>query len=319
MDQYLDTIIDVESFVKDSSTATWRNNVAIQVFQFALIAVSLIDFTIYTINFLYGLALAFRNLKGPEKLMTLFVATLFLAARFLYLPFLLILIPFDGFPLFPKVVYRITLFGLAFLYIALLVLPLFFAIWFAIKYRIWRNSDRNDDKTIRRAKRRVKKRIRKNRIANMIVVMPIYNEEPEALVTAVQSIVDSVYPSYAIAVYLSFDSDEQSELFLYLMKFLTKSDQKNYGTKKRFHVVYQGINFIINLFPHGGKRMTQARTFQEISNSYRGREKGTFVLFIDSDIILHGDCMLEFLRALEKNKNLVGMTGFISAMYSLLM
>jgi chitin synthase len=314
MDQYLDTIIDVDNFVRDASTATWRKHVGIQIFQFFLIAVSLIDFTIYTFNFLYGLVLAFRNLKGAEKFMTLFVAILFLAARFLYLPFLLILVPLDNFPLFPKVVYRITLFGLAFLYIALLVLPLFFAISFAVKYRIWRNADRNDARTIRRAKRRIKKRIRKNRIANMIVVMPIYNEEPEALVTAVQSIVDSVYPSYAIAVYLSFDSDEHSDLFLYLMKFLTKSDSRSYGNKKRFHVVYQGINFIINLFPHGGKRNTQALTFQEISNSYKGREKGTFVLFIDSDIILHGDCMLEFLRALEKNKQLVGMTGFISAM-----
>jgi chitin synthase len=319
MENYLDNILDVDNFVRDAATATWRKNMGIQIVQFLLIGVSLVDFTIYTLNFLYGLILAFRNLKGAEKLMTLFVAVLFLAARFLYVPFLLILVPLDNFPMFPKVIYHITLFGLAFLYVSLLVLPLFFAIWFAVKYRIWRNADRNDVKTIRRAKRRIKKRIRKNRIANMIIVMPIYNEEPEALVTAVQSIVDCVYPSYAIAVYLSFDSDEHSDLFIHLMKFLTNSDQKLFGTKKRFHVAYHGINFIINLFPHGGKRVTQAKTFQEISNTYRGREKGTFVMFIDSDIILHGDCMLEFLRALEKNKQLVGMTGFISAMYHYIM
>jgi chitin synthase len=146
--------------------------------------------------------------------------------------------------------------------------------------------------------------------------MPIYNEDPHVLVRAIESIVELIYPSRALAVYLSFDCDDQNELYLYLMNYLTGnfcSPKEGYST--RTHVVYRGINFIVNMFEHSGKRNTQALTFEEVRKTYQGRERGTFVMFIDSDMILHRDCVLEFLSAMEKDKNLVGMTGYISAMY----
>lgn len=250
-------------------------------------------------------------------MMPFLVGILFLFFRFLYIPFLVVLVPINGFPIFPAVVYRITFFGLAVLYITLLVLPLFFGTQWCIKYKLWANSSRGNDYVIKRAKIRVKKRLVKNRIPQIIVVMPIYNEEPDALTRAVQSVVDAVYPSRSMAVYLSFDNDEESELYLHLMNFLTKgAPRPQGGYARRTHIIYQKVHFIINRFPHGGKRHTQALTFNEIKRTYAGKERGTFVLFIDSDIILYEDCMIEFVRAMEKNKQLVGMTGFISAISS---
>lgn len=203
------------------------------------------------------------------------------------------------------------------MYITLLLLPLIFGTQWAIKFRLWRNASRGEESVIKRAKHRVAKRLKKNRIPQMIIVMPIYNEDPDALTTAVQSIVDCVYPARSMAVYLSFDSDEPSELFMHLMKFLTNGSEPPIGGyPPRTHIIYQKVHFIINRFPHGGKRNTQALTFAEISRTYAGKERGTFVLFIDSDIILYEDCMIEFVRAMERNKQLVGMTGFISAISS---
>ncbi|KAI8894370.1 chitin synthase-domain-containing protein [Globomyces pollinis-pini] len=312
----MDSVTNVQEF-RDQTITTMQSNLGLLVAQWFLISISLVDFTIYTLNFLYGLYLAIRNFMGLEKLMILFIGVLFLMARFLYIPFLIVLIPLRNFPLFPSIVYKITFFGLFLLYVTLLIMPLFFAIRWAIKYRMWRNSDRNNDTVTNRAKRRIKKRSMKNKIANMIVVMPIYNEDPEALTTAVQSVVDSIYPASKMVVYLSFDSDEMSDLVVHLLNFLTGgAEPPNGGYGKHITLVYQEVHFVINLFPHGGKRNTQALTFQEISLTYAGRERGTYVLFIDSDIILHKDCMLEFLRAMETNKDLVGMTGFISAISS---
>lgn len=78
----------------------------------------------------------------------------------------------------------------------------------------------------------------------------------------------------------------------------------------------KGPEFIINGFPHGGKRATQALTFKQITHDFAGLEENTYLLYIDSDIALHPDSMIEFIKAMEKNKSLVGMTGFISAISS---
>ena len=148
--------------------------------------------------------------------------------------------------------------------------------------------------------------------------MPIYNEEPEALCMAVESIVESIYPLRKITVYLSFDDDQESDLVLALLSYLTqKPVEKLKGTWTcSASIVYKEVLFRVNGFPHGGKRNTQAETFKLMKSHFSGRESDTFVLYVDSDIVLHPDAMLQFIRSLEKNKSLIGMTGFISAISS---
>ena len=289
---------------------------------------SLLDFTIYTLNFIYGLVLAVPRLKGLEKVfyydflnlicgkvMPLVVGILFLGVRFLYVPFLYVLIPISGMPRIPAIVFKVTFFGLAVLYITLLLLPLIFGAISAVKYRLWRNSKRGDFEVLQAASQRVNKRLQKYQIPQTVIVMPIYNEEPDALVRAVESVTKCVYPQRYVSCYLSFDNAEESDLYLHLMKYLTNGAERPAGGyPSRVHLVFQKVHFVVNRFPHGGKRHAQALTFNEIKHAFYGKEDDTFLLFIDSDIVLHEDCLIEFVRAMDKQPNLIGMTGFISAM-----
>ncbi|KAH6600209.1 hypothetical protein BASA50_002477 [Batrachochytrium salamandrivorans] len=317
IDNLLDRILNVDDFVSNPAVATWLAHLWVKIAQGIIIMVSLIDFTIFTGLLLYGTVLAIKATRGWEKMFPMLVAVFFLVFRFLYLPFLMLLIPIKHVWQFPKIVFKITFVSLFLLYAIVFIITIIIASHWAVKYRIWRNSGRREDKVLKRARFRVRKRIRHNRIPQIIVVMPIYNEDPEALVTAVKSVVDSIYPTARITVFLSFDNDEESSLFLYLMKYLTQSANEQPGQfTNRTVVYYKGVQFVVNRFPHGGKRGTQSRTFQQIKEMYSIVEEHTFVLFIDSDIILYPDCMIEFVRAMEKGKNLIGMTGFISAISS---
>ena len=53
-------------------------------------------------------------------------------------------------------------------------------------------------------------------------MMPIYNEDPDALCLAVESVVKSIYPLNKITVYLSFDDDSESELLHHLFAYIGK-------------------------------------------------------------------------------------------------
>src|SRR2546423_7611567 len=46
------------------------------------------------------------------------------------------------------------------------------------------------------------------------IVMPVYKEAPEILLTAINSVVDCEYPSSCVHVFLSFDGDQLDELYL---------------------------------------------------------------------------------------------------------
>ncbi|KAL5040488.1 hypothetical protein RTP6_007488 [Batrachochytrium dendrobatidis] len=311
------TILRKVKYVSNPRVATWLAYLWVQILQGIVIFISLLDFAIFTSLLIYGTILTIRATRGLEKFFPIMVAVLFLVFRFLYLPFLMLLIPIPNIWHFPKIVFKITFVGLFLLYVIVFLITIMIAASWAIKYRIWRNSGRHEDKVLKRARFRVRKRIRHNRIPQIIVVMPIYNEEPEALINGVKSVVDSIYPSARVTVFLSFDYDQESPLFLHLMKFLTQNPTEEPGRySNRTVLYYKGVQFVINRFPHGGKRGTQAHTFQQIKQMYSAVESQTYVLFVDSDIILYPDCMIEFVRAMEKGKNLVGMTGFISAISS---
>ncbi|KAI8913181.1 chitin synthase-domain-containing protein [Entophlyctis helioformis] len=281
---------------------TWRKNTAVAVVQGFLVFASLADFAVFTLMFLYGTFLSMRVMPNWKRVSLVALTIVFLGFRFLYLPFITMLIPLQGLWYFPKPAFVVSFFGLAMFYIILLIVPLSFGIYWAIKYRLWRNARRMTHKVLKRAMIRVRKRIKKDRIPQMIVVMPIYNEDPEALKTAVHSVVQSIYPQARMTVFLSFDDDKESDLYLDLMQFLTKSDKHEPGKFPESCIVkYMGVRFVVNRFPHGGKRNTQALTFEQIQTMFSAVEDSAYVLFIDSDIILYPDCMIEFVRAMEKD------------------
>ena len=80
---YIRGIVDVQSFLTDPATSPWRTHSWVAIGQGFLVGVSLLDFTIYTLNFLYGLSLAIPRFRGLGKIMPFIVGILFLSFRFL--------------------------------------------------------------------------------------------------------------------------------------------------------------------------------------------------------------------------------------------
>lgn len=299
---------------------TWKNSTLNATIQWFLILVSFTDFTIYTANFMYGIYLTFSKPGTPwsQRVSTLMVGLGFLLARFFYLPFLFLLVPTDNLIILPEWVYDLTLVVLFFFYFLLLIMPLLFAIRWIWHFKLWRDPILDNH---RQAHAKVQElaeaaQYRCENMNNMVVMMPIYNEDPDALCLAVESVVKSIYPLNKITVYLSFDDDSESELLHHLFAYIGKPLTPGTWTGRTI-VMYKQVKFVINGFPHGGKRGTQALTFQQISKDFGAETlESTYLLYIDSDIILHPDAMIEFIKASEKNPTLVGMTGFISAISS---
>ncbi|KAI9208382.1 chitin synthase-domain-containing protein [Polychytrium aggregatum] len=303
----------INTFSDSVNAGIWDLPVWVRYVQGALTLVAFLDFAIFTGCFLYGMCLAGIASKGFfNKTMPFLSSILFLVLRFCYFPFLYVLIPVAGLPKFPMWVNQLVFVGLVFMYITLLIAPVTFGIIYAVKYRSWANAKRGDPSVLENARQKVDQL---KQVPKMVVVMPIYNEEPDALITAVNSIVTCEYPCAQITVFLSFDSSEESELFLALMKVLTHGGERpegGYGAQVR--LIYRGVYFIVNRFPHGGKRHVQALTFDQIRYDPYFQKDETLILFIDSDIVLYEDAMVEFATALDKNPKLVGMTGFISVL-----
>ncbi|KAF4996405.1 hypothetical protein FGRMN_4514 [Fusarium graminum] len=140
-------------------------------------------------------------------------------------------------------------------------------------------------------KKRMKKVLDDVTAPKVVIVMPCYQEEPEVLIKAINSIVDCDYPPACIHVFLSFDGDEEDDLFLNTIDRLGVT-LKTKSYPKSIDVTYRSARVTVSRFPHGGKRHCQKSTFKLIDRVYREylkRNDNLFILFIDSDCILDKD------------------------------
>lgn len=153
----------------------------------------------------------------------------------------------------------------------------------------------------------------------IVIVMPVYKEEPDVLLTAINSVVECEYPASCIHVFLSFDGDQVDELYLKTVDRLgipiTMKD-----IPMSIDVAYNGARVTVSRFPHGGKRKCQKATFKlidKIYSKYAQYNDDLFILFIDSDCILDKVCIQNFLYDMElkpgSKKNMVAMTGVITS------
>ena len=152
-----------------------------------------------------------------------------------------------------------------------------------------------------------------------VIVMPCYKEEPEVLVTAINSVVDCDYPPSCIHVFLSFDGDQEDELYLKTIEKLgVPLTLKSYP--KSIDLTYRNARITVSRFPHGGKRKCQKSTFRlidKIYTEYLKRNDNLFILFIDSDCILDKVCIQNFMYEMElkpgSKQNMLAMTGIITS------
>ena len=152
-----------------------------------------------------------------------------------------------------------------------------------------------------------------------VIVMPVYKEEPEVLVTAIDSVVDCDYPPSCLHVFLSFDGDQEDELYLKTIEKLgVPLTLDTYP--KSIDVTYRSARITVSRFPHGGKRHCQKATFKlidKIYTEYLKRNDNLFILFIDSDCILDKVCIQNFMYEMElkpgSKQNMLAMTGIITS------
>lgn len=153
----------------------------------------------------------------------------------------------------------------------------------------------------------------------VVIVMPCYKEEPDVLITAINSVVDCDYPAACIHVFLSFDGDQEDELYLNTIEKLgVPLTMESYPTS--IDVTYKEARITISRFPHGGKRHCQKSTFKLIDRVYEQYLKmndNLFILFIDSDCILDKVCLQNFVYDMElspgNSRNMLAMTGVITS------
>ncbi|ORX50400.1 hypothetical protein BCR36DRAFT_412422 [Piromyces finnis] len=178
------------------------------------------------------------------------------------------------------------------------------------------------------------------------IIMPIYNELLPILVDAIDRIVDSNYEKSKLHLYLSFDDDTESFLYIKLMSCLgaqkyrisedykgpelgqssirienhvVESDHYSYnegGYPPIFNMVYRGVKCTVIRNKHEGKRMTQANTFNAIKHTYEDfvltstNNIALTVLFIDSDVLIDSNAIKEFVNCFKDGR--MAVTGLIT-------
>jgi chitin synthase len=168
-------------------------------------------------------------------------------------------------------------------------------------------------------KKRIKHVLDEFSAPKVVIIMPCYKEIPEVLLRTVDSIVDCDYPPSCIHVFLSFDGDQEDELYLNTIEKLGVPLTLD-SYPKSIDVIYRSCRITVSRFPHGGKRATQKKSFKlidKIYTEYLKRNDNLFILFIDSDCILDTVCIQNFMYEMElkpgSKRNMLAMTGVITS------
>lgn len=167
--------------------------------------------------------------------------------------------------------------------------------------------------------KRIKQILDEHSAPKVVIVMPCYKEDPETLVTAIDSVVDCDYPPSCIHVFLSFDGDQEDELYLKTIEKLgVPLSLDTYP--KSIDVTYRTARITVSRFLHGGKRHCQKATFKlidKVYTEYLKRNDNLFILFIDSDCILDRVCLQNFVYDMElspgNSRDMLAMTGVITS------
>jgi chitin synthase len=189
---------------------------------------------------------------------------------------------------------------------ALLTIPWLFCIYQLVTHSLGRTK-------------RIKQVLDEHTAPKVVIVMPCYKEEPDILVTAIDSVVDCDYPPSCIHVFLSFDGDQEDELYLNTIERLGVPLSLD-SYPKSIDVTYRTARITVSRFPHGGKRHCQKNTFKlidKVYTEYLKRNDNLFILFIDSDCILDRVCLQNFVYDMElspgNSRDMLAMTGVITA------
>lgn len=263
-------------------------------------SISLIDFLIFCVLFLSFIVIVpFKAKEVSTKIISTCVIIFFVIFKCMFIPIFLSTIPLFEIDI-PRV--DIILGVLTWSNILLAGVPLVLA-FVTIMYR---NPNSEE--------------LRQVDCKRVNIIMPIYNEDPDSLYRAIESVLKLEYNcKNLINLYLSFDEgvskpgELNSDAFVKLMEHY---DLDPNDKRERINVEIDGVLVAICRFEHGGKKSAQYGGFKEIEKDFSQQVlDDSLVFFIDSDIILNSNSVLHFCYHMKKyNKNTL--TGLISCITS---
>lgn len=228
--------------------------------------------------------------------------------RMIFLPIMVVSLPLPKqiISVFPEEMVSFLLWFAFWSFAGLLTIPWLFCVYYLVTHQLGRTK-------------RIKQLLDEDSAPKVVIVMPCFKEEIDVLVTAVNSVVECDYPPSCIHVFLSFDGDQEDELYLNTIQRLgVPLTMESYP--KSIDVAYKDARITVSRFPHGGKRNCQKATFKlidKVYSEYLKRNDNLFILFIDSDCILDRHCLQNFLYDMEfspgNKRNMLAMTGVITS------
>ncbi|KUI68549.1 Chitin synthase D [Cytospora mali] len=270
---------------------------------------ALLEWFLWIGAFMYCLWKVFRKSEHwTVNVLAVIIAVAFLLLRLIFLPIMVVTLPLPSqiVKYWPEEMVDFLMWFAFWSFAGLLTVPWLFCIYQLVTHQLGRTK-------------RIKQLLDEDSAPKVVIVMPCYQEDPDVLITALNSVVDCDYPPSCIHVFLSFDGDQEDELFLTTIEKLgVPLTLETYP--KSIDVAYKDARITVSRFPHGGKRTCQKATYKLIDrvySEYLKRNDNLFILFIDSDCILDRVCLQNFLYDMEfspgNRRNMLAMTGVITS------
>ncbi|KAK8118592.1 class VII chitin synthase [Apiospora kogelbergensis] len=270
---------------------------------------ALLEWFLWIAAFLYCLVKVFQKAEHwTIRVLAVIVGIFFTLFRFIFLPIMVVTLPLPSVIVqyYPENMVTILQWFAFWSFAGLLTVPWLFCIYQLVTHQLGRTK-------------RMKQVLDEVSAPKCVIVMPCYKEDPDVLVTAINSVVDCDYPPSCIHVFLSFDGDQEDELYLNTIERLgVPLTLESYP--KSIDVTYRAARITVSRFPHGGKRHCQKMTFKLIDKVYQDylkRNDNLFILFIDSDCILDRVCLQNFVYDMElspgNRRDMLAMTGVITS------
>jgi len=275
----------------------------------SLMLMALLEWFLWVAAFMYCIVKVFQKAETVSvRILSIFFGILFFLLRAIFLPIMVVTLPLP-----PQVVKYFPVQMVDFLqwfafwsFAGLLTIPWLFCVYQLVTHSVGRS-------------RRIKSVLDESSAPKVVIVMPCYKEIPEILLRTCDSLVDCEYPPSCLHIFLSFDGDQEDELYLNTIEKLGVPLTLD-SYPKSIDVIYRSCRITVSRFPHGGKRHCQKRTFKlidKIYTEYLKRNDNLFVLFIDSDCILDKTCIQNFMYEMElkpgSKKNMLAQTGVITS------
>ncbi|ORY08798.1 chitin synthase-domain-containing protein [Clohesyomyces aquaticus] len=270
---------------------------------------ALLEWFLWVAAFLYCLVKVFQKAETVSiRILAVIMMFLFTALRAIFLPIMVVTLPLPSqvTQYFPQSMVSFLQWFAFWSFAGLLTVPWLFCVYQLVTHSVGR-------------RKRIKTVLDEASAPKVVIIMPCYKEIPEILLRTVDSLVDCEYPPSCLHIFLSFDGDQEDELYLNTIEKLgVPLTLDTYP--KSIDVTYRSCRITVSRFPHGGKRHCQKRTFKlidKIYTEYLKRNDNLFVLFIDSDCILDKVCIQNFMYEMElkpgSKKNMLAMTGVITS------